>query len=943
MKPNTSPINKDIQNNLYDYLLSAPLFNLTPIDDSTNEEHNLISLSWCNEIITRILATHIGHGVEIRFFVIPIFIAVDGRNINFNSTQVESIIEKLQEYNFYVRNNSVTEKILEFRGYYKIDYLHSSEAKDFALLILKANDNARSISQTREILGETYNITMIYTLYQLEKDERKKIKYNNIGYNSLSKNQKDAITTYLRNVCTQGASKLEQNHRLHRGEAIAQVMARNLCHNIGSHVFSNLIDKNVYTDLENIINKQQTYCPQRNENGEFINKQDNDYQLAYFNQYLKSRMDYLSEVTFGISNMLTTKKIYSDVFLELDRVRLLLNNISGISNFEYTIKFKYKSENNEYELSSTKDIYAAFPSDVIGCQAFYNIIENVIRNTAKYANKPLEETTFTIIIKDIPDKETNLSDDYQQYYCFEIDDGISIDGIRDRNIELSEQAKIEFIDTSNPRWKSTLSRDEKCYTEVQEIDWMVTMQNFRLSLSILNTKYKLRNHSLGLLEMEASASFLRQKDITEFSSKIYNDNCYANKDKGLNIIKAFKTENNALGYRFFIKKPQEFLFVGNWNTAKHKELMNLGIWFRTEEKLTEELKKDIAFSHRFVVSTIAENEFFINNNLTGKKNRYQTLLPNKWVKIDDIDNVNNILNEIHFDIIKLERTIWGWLYNKQIDEKGISINCNWLEGEANDYYQIILYNHFQQQDGNGNDNILTYQRTAKTFLKQGKGGAIEELSSNALAKLPFFNKISNPNRYITCLHKLENPEQFLTEDEFYVANWRLYDAYHNNILVLEERIQNYADKVHAETEHNTTKLYNHFIFEFSNVIIPENSEFKLYDSNFNENQVNKILDWCKTKIENKKPSTLLVHYGILERMKGDDNLIKTVTGKKLIKELLSYWVSEGIKVIVTSGRGKHSLDLPDGVCFLNLSSVLYAFVENRNKYSINYIVNQARR
>jgi len=75
----------------------------------------------------------------------------------------------------------------------------------------------------------------------------------------------------------------------------------------------------------------------------------------------------------------------------------------------------------------------------------------------------------------------------------------------------------------------------------------------------------------------------------------------------------------------------------------------------------------------------------------------------------------------------------------------------------------------------------------------------------------------------------------------------------------------------------------------------------------------------------------------MERIYGKEN------GNKVINQRLEEW-SKKLRVVVTSGRGKHSLEaLPKSVCYLNLSSVLKAFKEDRNKYSIHYILNQARR
>jgi hypothetical protein len=78
----------------------------------------------------------------------------------------------------------------------------------------------------------------------------------------------------------------------------------------------------------------------------------------------------------------------------------------------------------------------------------------------------------------------------------------------------------------------------------------------------------------------------------------------------------------------------------------------------------------------------------------------------------------------------------------------------------------------------------------------------------------------------------------------------------------------------------------------------------------------------------------LIHYGILERMYKKE----AVRYEKLVT-----WSKVAKRLVVTSGRGAHSLTLPPSVCFVNLSSVLYAFTENRNKFIINNLLNQTRR
>ncbi|MBK8808625.1 MAG: hypothetical protein IPO21_19130 [Bacteroidales bacterium] len=106
-------------------------------------------------------------------------------------------------------------------------------------------------------------------------------------------------------------------------------------------------------------------------------------QISIFNNYVKCRMDYLADISFGTPLMQTNKYAYADLFKELDKVRLLLEHISGLDDFEFEIKFKKNGE----DLKESNDLLVAIPNDILGTQAFYNILENIIRNSAKHSDK----------------------------------------------------------------------------------------------------------------------------------------------------------------------------------------------------------------------------------------------------------------------------------------------------------------------------------------------------------------------------------------------------------------------------------------------------------------------------------------------------------------------------------------------------------------------------
>lgn len=667
--------------------------------------------------------------------------------------------------------------------------------------------------------------------------------------------------------------------------SIAQVMARNMSHNIGSHVFSNLINQDVYERLsDSVVLKNDTYRPHFNN----LNAKQNsgkrkevplNLQVAYFNQYLKSRMDYLSEVTFGVPNMLTTKYLYSDVFKELDRVRILLNHISGIPDFRYTFCLKY----NGAVLSSKNDIAIALPSDVLGNQAFYNIIENIIRNTAKHAYRS-EQQTNTITIEFI-----NV-DGLPEYYCVEIDNGVNEAGIDD----------------------------------------LVKKQNNRINASVLDKENNLRNHSLGLLEMEASAAFLRQVDIAKVDSFEYHfgeNDSFRNKYDNLILFKAIN-KNGALGYRFLLQKPKEFLLVGNWpvEESKMNELLNYGIRFIQSDDFVKAVEEGTSFVHPFLLyqDTVSERV----KELLSDDNDSKTLLPIRKMMLES-EVANTITKRLYdaeqHEVVRLLKDIvWTKYYENVIlkelnnpNNDGLMIRPEYDPGKGNAEFisnQVVFLNHADTKSHAKQWDKVRNADDCEVW--------IENLLSRTSAKLPWFNKYSvgevDPvSDYVENIRKLDP------------IKYEIFEAYHNKVLVLDERVQNYANICFEGSSKDADgPIPCRALFESTNVIIPKTP---LDPIDFNEDSIDDIEQFINDNLTN---AFILIHYGILERMYRNESVIT---------EKLNIWAKASKRLVVTSGRGAHSLTLPPSVCFVNLSSVLYAFTENRNKYIINNLLNQARR
>ena len=541
------------------------------------------------------------------------------------------------------------------------------------------------------------------------------------------------------------------------------------------------------------------------------------------------------------------------------------------------------------------------PGDTLGQQAFYNIIENIIRNTAKHNSIQKVNQCVHFIIK--------FSEHSRIYY------------------------KVEIFDSV------VLSKNKE-----QDLNRMISDPEFE------NNEYRLRSYGLGQLEMKAAAAFLRQKDITqlETNEELTTGEC-------LPFLQAFETEltydeaqeqiiskekEKHLGYSFYLKKTEKYLIIKKCSFGEKLEKLSLkGIQIVSQEDFLKDLKAQRVFNHEFVFlcESAKENlkelsekeeslkglsEHFYSNNPEKRKlksNRIPilSLLPERLMLIKD-GLIDKIVEKS--DIETFEKNIWKQWEGEKMEKKSeeeyhiyqvIAINGKEEDNDWNNYSscrQVVLHNHLNSVDS----WIEATTNINKALIK------VEPLSSAAQRKLPNWTSGVSLTDYVD---QIANQVPTIQ---------KIIEAYFNKIIVIDERIQDFAE----------TATYKGVpekdIFEHINVLIPDKkaSEGAINLANRNISQEKKKVEtYIQTNITSA--SFLVIHYGILERMYGSDY---TQINKKL-----EDWAKQ-TRVVITTGRGKYSLrDLPQAVTYLNFSALRTAFIDNRNKYSMNYILNQARK
>jgi hypothetical protein len=697
--------------------------------------------------------------------------------------------------------------------------------------------------------------------------------------------------------------------------AISQVMARNMSHNIGSHVMNRItsgmklegisnLDAGSYgpafplADFKSRTDLQGQPLPQR-----LLELVNVIHQLASFNHYVKCRMDYLSDITFGTPVMHTNKRVAAELFKELDKVRFLLHYAPGLSTFKYRIQFLFDGR----QISESEDIDLAVPNDLLGCQAFYNIIENVIRNTAKHSAQKGATTLFTINIRNVshipPDlaNQRRLSAEIRTLYAVEIYDDCVLSGNKEFSTGEQKQ-KTDYIANYNGCNENQLEEN----ASVSNIEWLVYRLNKKINQSVLQQNNQLRTSSLGLIEMQASAAYLRKLDSSAIEHKAnvveYNDKIY-NSAGNLNILKAFGMDGR-LGYRFFVSKPTEILLVGNFDmNIDTDDLLKAGIWLRSEASFRADLENGVVYSHPFVLYERSET-------ISALLAKYKTSLPLRHIDISDKKK-------------SLERLLNANPGAKDMEDWVWSLHFDQIKGEVEHINVITSYHQKYGRPNTYNIGFTAHASGWKARVGEKEENLIhylEPLSSQAEAKLPNHPGTIRLHSYL-----------FSNKDKLYltnVAKKKIFESAITKILVLDERIQRFSEDNY---EADGAKISNKDIFAYSNVVIPNRNELQLDADNFTSDLVVRIENFIDENLT--ECEFMLVHYSILERMYRD--IVS-------INEKLSLW-SRGIRVVVTSGRGKPA-DLPSAeVCFVNLSPVLNVFVEARSKFAMNYLMQSARR
>lgn len=803
--------------------------------------------------------------------------------------------------------------------------------------------------------------------------------------------------------------------------ALAAVMARNMSHNIGSHVLSRFsheedleeiirdfnkaqfivdlqtnwkssYDSDIKNSLERIRGDSMPDYTKTNffkkwSEKDILNTDNYDSlkellakhelknkRISIFNNYIKERQELLAEITSTTPIIQTNKRLRADVIERFTDNRILLDRISGVDDFKFSIKVDIKINGK-----SETDVSVAMANDILGQQALYIILENIIRNTAKHGSKITHEKDWSEkVVFTIRVRESTLNPNYYQITVFD-NLKVELDDLVELNNDDPDFYKKHYQDVATHYCESCKSKKEEHTCRINRLTKLVVDQNELINRPILNSYNELRTEALGLIEMEACAAYLRSMPIEKISDPAYDikflenerdilKNDIKNGKAGLRILRTVNplTDNareklinneqiekgdlnnreNVLGYRFYLPKPQELLILDldnhlNTDEDAKKEAQKYGVLIvnKNSENIHYNYESNKIYPH--------EQMLVVGNIQEGIKWEF---LPKRYLIINDdtIELYKKRLNEQAYK--ELKECILKEIVRKKMLDKKISIVAS-KRDERNRYAEILKI------EGEDVKELKFYFDDHGTEYNNYNGDIYFQILTHK--EKPFTSENLMP--YATAMEE----GQLINK----MAVLKFMDSCLNNVLILDERIQEKAENLYAmERNKKRPNITYREIWQNVGCFIPHKEEVDLLRTDFKEVSENKsvekqIKDWMKSmcngelkikndeKIDNRVYShidTLIIHVGVIEkcivaRGKGENKECPK-TKKAFVESLFEDTDIDvkGINIILTSGRAPKKENLVPEYSFLTLSVIYDYLINNRFKYSLNELCNLAR-
>ena len=630
--------------------------------------------------------------------------------------------------------------------------------------------------------------------------------------------------------------------------AVAAIDVRNLSHNLASHVLS------YWGNVFDNINHKKLMQEEYNREGKYgkeeeIKKETEELQKKFSEgsgplfAYIRKRMDFIADLITTVPSWEKTFLLKQDIVDIFTKQTVLLDNIVKSEGFCYAKDCKKKIESSGYKwpdcikegsrcpkLSEEKiekddqpepfeikfipegqDFYVSIPHGNIGIHAFYSILENFIRNSAKHGGKTIRDQIKKNRTYKDSLKITISAKDIGDYLEVTIND----------NVGNCKYAVNEI--------KKGFPPDEESH--------------------FANNDGSIKKGRWGIKEMRLSANFLRKRQV----EAIEDSDRDIEKHPILSISCEYCDEkfdavcNSNINYKLYLRKPKEVFIVKDnvENISEYQNLKNIGICVDTLNNIKKDLQQGNSIPHRFLLFDLSSGHEEILKLVESYRTKlpfriiinYNTVVPNQQKDLWRKPVYANLNIDYHFLNSNWESHIKE-LYKKFVENKignrKILIRVEderlplWNNHsicevkntiDSCDYEKIIFDDHFYGKNKLGNYNCF--------YL--GLSGSINPILHNLIMNPPSSERLKE------CGKK----EIFLQE---------LIEAAMVKVLIADERIWKNAQlKVYGRTKLKFLEKMN------IDCIKIEGRTMKIDD------------------LVNKKGyAVLVIHHGIIEKMSHED-------------------------------------------------------------------------
>lgn len=757
--------------------------------------------------------------------------------------------------------------------------------------------------------------------------------------------------------------------------AVAAIMSRNGSHNIGSHILSA-----VGQDINDVI----------------------DDQLLFY--YIQHRMDYVAQITTELPKWSYPVPFVHDLMRRFYIQKHLLNHIAsseGLKAYEFkeretndikdklVINIRSKEEKATQYIISPQSIYeketvmqptlVAIPGGIVGQQAFYTILENIIRNSAKHSwanlseqeKKQCKNLVITIEYEDDPSKA---------YVKFKIWDNISenfpLDNFSDKEIIANDLLPVPIVESND----NVLYQVEQENFKFKNLP-LHMRQNIFLTRSFVDSQDgRLRNENWGLAEMKISVGYLNMEDVDSIGKEgkgVLFKEVKNNEYQGLIRACGVKVlEDNGeqfhLGYEFAIPKPKEVLIIG-YKSEKLDELKarKKSVYFKKDrpDKLDYEFviicdekilnEEDILINEiypfRLFLLSDDDNDFDFNGRVMKlNKEYFETLIKNanSEQRIKGLDS---------WDFFKID--IYKHWIKKFSPNKNFPLSI-YVSLDASENSGLRLSEEYEEwkeilkdQELEKKKHILKTEEEIETlpfiFRSKGMNGEDRNLNNGdrfSLNKIKdvvrqerdhtdivyerhcipspahkkiYMESLSGSQVYINILEMLKENSYFSLKLQLQLVENALL-----KILIIDERLADYFYKKGSELRDRflAARLYPLYEFIYENKAKPIIS----YDKKNCKHWRGKVPCIDFSKLKKDEYLVLIIHQTILDEFFEND--VKQM--EKFIKN-----IKDKIRlVVVTSGRGNPD-KLPKNAKFLPFSNLdSFLMKDNHEKYLLFQIL-----